>query len=372
MEIRPIIQAFAQRYGPNGSFWKANPRLPYLPVESFEIGNEENLPTMWVVDPTHMHWTTPADGTAGAADYAMVYEAARAALHQVDPSGLAVVGGLADSASYGVDVQSDEHYVGALTPGKVDAVGYHDWVFDVSDSLLETDTSDLRTWMDKNGFAGVPINVTELGACDITPQVIGTGGCSEADTQSDATWAPHVASYVRWAMCTSRLHVTTVIAYWWGDSSTTDQSVWLPLMSGDGTLTDFGQAFLTDAKSLTTTGCQPSSSVGKTGTPKPTPPRLLSMDLRIVRVTRQGRLVTIDVRYRARSGTVSATAIQSRSRSRRIHLKGHRTNPTTMTFSTQLPVGQWSVDVTGRPNRGYAKPHEQARLLTVARATRVS
>lgn len=379
-EIGPIVQAFAQRYGPHGSFWAANPRLPYLPVQSFEIGNEENLPTQWVVDPTHMHWApnSPSDpgAAAGAADYAIVYEAARAALHQVDPSGIAVVGGLADSASYGVDIQSDEQYIGALTAGKVDAIGYHDWVFDVSDSRLETDTADLRTWMDQNGFAGVPINVTEFGACDITPQVTSTGGCNEEDTQSDARWAPYAASYVQWAMCTRSLDVTTMIAFWWGDDSTTGQSVWLPLMSGDGTLTDYGQTFLNDTESLTTTGCPPPSFVGKTSAPPktatPATPPLLSMDLRILRVTRRGRFVTIEVRYWARSGTVSCTAIKFRRRSVRIHLKGRGENPTTMTCSTRLPVGRWSVDVTGQPSRGYAKPAEQSRLLTVTRSTRVT
>ena len=515
--IGPIVQAFAQRYGPNGSFWAANPQLPYLPVQSFEIGNEENLPTQWLADNTHMHWApnAPSDpgAAAGAADYAMVYEAAWAALHQVDPSGIAVVGGLTDGAGYGVDLQSDEQYLDALTPGEVDAVGYHDWVFEASDSLLETDTADLRVWMDQNGFAGVPINVTEFGACEITPQVTDTGGCNEQDTQSDATWAPYAASYVQWAMCTNWLDVTTVIAFWWGDNSTTDQSVWLPLMSADGTLTDYGQAFLNDAESLTTTGCPPSSSVGTTpantalptvqgtavsgdqltaapgtwsgdpaptlsyqwkscdasgqncssivgadattytvqptdvgstlifsvtainatggavadsqpiavsagpsgttttgpsgtttagpsgtttagpsgtttgntsappsaysiplavSTSKPTTPRLLSMDLRILRVTRQGRFVTIEVRYRARSGTVSSTAIRFGRRSMRIHLKGHSENPTTMIFSAQLPVGRWSIDVTGRPARGYAVPEELARLLTIARSTRVT
>jgi len=51
----------------------------------------------------------------------------------------------------------------ALPSEGVDAVGYHPWVFDVSDSLLEPDTSDLRVWMDDNGFSGVPLDVNELG-----------------------------------------------------------------------------------------------------------------------------------------------------------------------------------------------------------------
>ena len=82
----------------------------------------------------------------GRADYAEVYEAARSALHAADPSGLALVGGLADSAKLGVDIQLGEQYLAALAGG-VDAVGYHDWAFDVSDGLVQPDTQDCgRGW----------------------------------------------------------------------------------------------------------------------------------------------------------------------------------------------------------------------------------
>ncbi len=38
------VTSFAQRYGPGGTFWSENPQLPYEPINSYEIGNEPNIP----------------------------------------------------------------------------------------------------------------------------------------------------------------------------------------------------------------------------------------------------------------------------------------------------------------------------------------
>ena len=35
-----FVSSFAQQYGRGGTFWSQHPELPYLPVESYEIGNE--------------------------------------------------------------------------------------------------------------------------------------------------------------------------------------------------------------------------------------------------------------------------------------------------------------------------------------------
>jgi hypothetical protein len=73
-EMSQYVTGFAQRYGPKGTFWTENPSLPYLPVESFEIGNEPNIPRLdWVQDLTHLHWDLPGnDDVADDADYAEV------------------------------------------------------------------------------------------------------------------------------------------------------------------------------------------------------------------------------------------------------------------------------------------------------------
>jgi hypothetical protein len=245
-DMAQFITSFAQRYGPGGSFWSQNPQLPYLPVHSFEIGNEPNMPLQWVADTTHLHWSDPAA-------YAQVYEASRAALHQVDPSGVAVVGGLGDSANGGVDLKSDERWLSALTPGAVDAVGYHPYTYDVSDSLMQIDTAALRVWMDANRLAGVPIDVNEFDACNVTSTTTDNSQC--AKTQTSAEWGAVVASYTQWALCTPSLGVEDIQPFYWGGTATTDADVWMTIVTGAQALTPLGQDYLGQAQSLTTSGC---------------------------------------------------------------------------------------------------------------------
>jgi hypothetical protein len=241
------VTAFAQRYGPNGSFWSQNPQLPYLPVEDFEIGNEPNIPLIWVADATHLHWSDPSA-------YAQVYEAARWALHQVDPSGVAVVGGLADSGNLGVDLQHDEEWLAALTPGTVDAVGFHPYTFPVSFAEMNSDTEELRQWMDANGMQNAPIVINEVGACDVTPQsTLSLGNC--AVSISSSAWGTFAANFAEWSLCSRALNVTSFQPEYWGDLSNTDVNAILALVSTEGTLTPYGDAYLAEVQSLEGSGC---------------------------------------------------------------------------------------------------------------------
>jgi hypothetical protein len=309
-------------------------------------------------------------------------------LHKVDPSGEAVVGGLADSATGGVDVASDERLLAALT-GPVDAVGYHPWVFDVSDSLLEPDTSALRSWMDGTRLSGVPLEVNEFGACENTSAATNNGRCPIAQSQTSATWGPVVANYTEWALCTPGLDVTNVLPFFWGATANTAQSVYLPLMSGDGALTTYGQDYLSVVKTLTTQGCpsaassapppSPSSPPGGApptpGTGQPTSPspgtsKLLSMDMRVVRVNVHGQRVSITVRYRAHSGQVTVAADRRGRRHGQHRLKSHRVNATTISWTGTLPVGQWKLIIAGKPAKGFAKPKNKQRNITVRQPKR--
>lgn len=271
-EMRQYITLFAQKYGPKGTFWSQNPSLPYEPITRYEIGNEPNIRMVWVEDGTHLHWPRPGnDLFADMDDYAEVYEAARTALHKVQPSGVAVVGGLADSASLGVDVQSDVSLLKALTRGAVDAVGYHPWTYDVSNALTLPDTLQLRDWMDANGYSGVPIDVNELGACgnDSGP----SDGESCYPAESSSTWGSTVASYTGWAVCTSWMHVADLQPFYWGAVDDTGTDVWLPLVDANGTPTAYGTDYFNEAKSLTTSGCPStyqSTGSAPTNTAKPT------------------------------------------------------------------------------------------------------
>ncbi len=269
-QMSSYITAFAQRYGPNGSFWSQNPKLPYRPISRYEIGNEPNIRMIWVQDETHLHWPRTGNANfANMADYAQVYAAARTALHKVQPSGVAVVGGLADSASYGVDVNSDTSLLKALTRGSVDAVGYHPWTYDISDALMTPDTLQLRDWMDTNGYSGVPLDVNEFGACGTTSG--SSNGQSCAPAQSSAAWGTAATNYTKWSLCTPWLHVANAQPFYWGAVFNTAQDVWLPLVNANGSLTTYGTDFLQLSKSLTTSGCPaPATGTAPAASVKPT------------------------------------------------------------------------------------------------------
>ncbi len=74
--------AFARRYGPGGAFWRAHPQLPRLPVRTYEVWNEPNVATFW-------------RPSAEPEAYAALFDAAQAAVRQVQPDARMVTGGLA-------------------------------------------------------------------------------------------------------------------------------------------------------------------------------------------------------------------------------------------------------------------------------------
>jgi hypothetical protein len=63
-DYEAFAAAVAARYGVGGSFWAANPQLPYLPIEQFEIWDEANSDNFWIYIPNNA-WTN-ADAAAYA------------------------------------------------------------------------------------------------------------------------------------------------------------------------------------------------------------------------------------------------------------------------------------------------------------------
>ena len=68
-----FCRRLVERYGPGGSFWKANPELPPRPLRALEIWNEP-----WY----HFFWRPNPDPAA----YVRLVRAAATAIHQADPA----------------------------------------------------------------------------------------------------------------------------------------------------------------------------------------------------------------------------------------------------------------------------------------------
>lgn len=98
--------AFARRYGVGGSFWKTHRSLPYEPVTTFEVWNEEDEALSWGPNINLQH-------------YAAMYEVVRSAIHRVDRHAEVVTGGLAWTKT------SLPRLLKAFRHKRLDAVAFH-------------------------------------------------------------------------------------------------------------------------------------------------------------------------------------------------------------------------------------------------------
>ena len=139
-----FASAFAARYGAGGSFWRQNPRLPYLPVEQFEVWNEVNTTSFWT-------------GTPNPAEYLRVLKPLSAAIHAVDPSAQVL-------ASLGWE--GFQPYVTQLyqlgVKGSIEGISFHPYAPDAP-SIIGL-TQQLRQTLVASGDPTLPIYVTEIGA----------------------------------------------------------------------------------------------------------------------------------------------------------------------------------------------------------------
>jgi hypothetical protein len=136
--------AFAARYGTDGSFWRAHPRLPQLPVAQYEIWNEPDNAAFWV----------PAPDPAA---YARLYVAAAAAIHAADPSAQVLIGGLTKPRTFMPAVLAADP---SLRLG-IGGVAIHP--YGATPSAVLAHVAAARAVLDSLGMALTPLYVTEFG-----------------------------------------------------------------------------------------------------------------------------------------------------------------------------------------------------------------
>ena len=83
-QFADFVRTLAQRYGPHGTFWSANPSLPAHPIRAWQIWNEPNLPAYW-------------GGCPSARGYVALLRAAARAIKRIDRHAEVVTAGIPDS-----------------------------------------------------------------------------------------------------------------------------------------------------------------------------------------------------------------------------------------------------------------------------------
>lgn len=145
-DFAAYAQAVAARYGAGGSFWAQNPQLPYEPVTTFEVWNEENGGYFW-------------DTGSQPAAYGKLYAATRTAIKSTDPSAEVIVGGLVEPSAdqFVTQMLSDDPSL----RGNVDGFGLHP--YDLDGDQVVADVQSFRKTLDGLGESAAPIDVTEFG-----------------------------------------------------------------------------------------------------------------------------------------------------------------------------------------------------------------
>lgn len=143
-EYAAYAAAVAARYGPDGTFWRANPSLPAHPVDTYEIWNEPDNPVFWVPKPD-------------AAAYAALYLRAREAIDSAQPGARVIVGGLTHPTTFLPALVS-------AAPGvskELDGVAIHPYGADPQAVLANVVAA--RKALVGLGLGKVPMYVTEFG-----------------------------------------------------------------------------------------------------------------------------------------------------------------------------------------------------------------
>lgn len=136
-----------RRYGPEGTLWRERPQLPRVPVRSWQVWNEPNIPVYWPAGPNPAAYTRLLRATAGA-------------IRRLDPSAEVVSAGLPQSRLGIPFARYLRGMYAAGARGAFDTLAIHP--FSRNERAAVTAVGRARTLMDENGDSS-RIWVTELG-----------------------------------------------------------------------------------------------------------------------------------------------------------------------------------------------------------------
>ncbi len=192
-----------ERYGPNGSFWRANPAVPYYPVRAWQIWNEPNLVENW----------EPAPDLQG---YVNLLRAAYSAIKQVDTSATVVTAGM-PFYTPAAEGQTLAQMYRDGAGGHFDVLAIHPYSATLSLAIQRVWAA--RRVMNHFGNARKPIWITEFGWA---------GGNPDAFLTNPAKQRTQILRFFTWVgKNRARTRLGLVVWYGWVDLSVqADPSYW--------------------------------------------------------------------------------------------------------------------------------------------------
>lgn len=137
-----------KRYGRGGTFWTEHPEVPARPMTAWQIWNEPNIKPYW-------------GGRPNPAEYTEMLKVTSTAIRAVDPKAEIVTGGIPDSEQ-GIPLPDYLKLLAAAgAKGSFDTLAVHPYSKTVDGVISRTE--DARNLLDRNGFTGVAVWITEVG-----------------------------------------------------------------------------------------------------------------------------------------------------------------------------------------------------------------
>jgi hypothetical protein len=237
-DFSAFVTALAQRYGSNGSFWKANPNLPYLPVTTYEIWNEENAGC-----PTNP-WTP--------ATYDSVFQAARNAIKAVDPNAKVIVGGLTDHNQIADTWAAEMVAASPSITNEIDGWGLHPYYQTASGFVSEPENKVVMFRKELHSLAvpdSEPIDVTEIGWTTEGSTAGGYVDIPDSGAQPDRADALVQTSD---QLMRSNCNVAQYFVHtWWSpETDPMAQEDWFGIVNHDATLKPSAQAWSNEVNLL--------------------------------------------------------------------------------------------------------------------------
>ncbi len=202
----------ALRYGPGGSFWAANPQLPYMPITNWEIWTEPNHPFFW-----GEHVPSPRR-------YAAMLSAAASMIRAAQPEATVVFGGLSGT---GKPVKFLRRVMAAqpTLTGQLDHVGFHPYGATTAQGLRRIER--FRDALDANGLAGIWIEISEDGMT----------------TRDDGRRKAYLAAMAR-AVVRPRMRISRYIVHTWvsAERKRREPEHWYGIARRTGALKPSGKA----------------------------------------------------------------------------------------------------------------------------------